>query len=241
MSDGTTNRPGFFSQHAMPFVGWILFIGISQVVAISPASLAETPPSPPKKNLASTSQPSKIATRKFVKKWKVKDLQRDLHLLGEGRSYKNGKKLFKVASCVQCHRLNKEGGTLGPDLTGVAGRNSRVVILREILEPSKKIPAVYQSHILLTSAGKTYSGLVVRQDANFIYLANDPDKPEQLREIARDDLEEQTLSTVSIMPEDLLNTLSKEEILDLLAYIEAGGQEDHPAFDPIDEHLRTSR
>ena len=128
------------------------------------------------------------------------------------------------------------GGTLGPDLTGVAARNSRVVILREIIEPSKKIPELYQSHIILTWAGKAHQGLVVRQSAKFIYLADEPNHPDQLLKIPRDEVEEKTVSTVSIMPEDLLNTLTKVEILDLLAYIESGGREDHPAFDPVGEH-----
>ena len=75
---------------------------------------------------------------------------------------------------------------------------------------------------------------MIRQDANSIYLSNDPENPDQLLEIPREDIEEQMLSEISIMPTGLLNTLQKEEILDLLAYVEAGGQEDHPAFDPLD-------
>ena len=80
-----------------------------------------------------------------------------------------------------------------------------------------------------------HQGLVVRQDAKFIYLASDPSRPDQLLNIPVDDIEEKTPSTVSIMPKDLLNTLTKEEILDLLAYLESGGQEDHPAFEHAGE------
>jgi hypothetical protein len=76
---------------------------------------------------------------------------------------------------------------------------------------------------------------VVRQGAKFIYLADDPNHPDQLLKIPRDEVEEKTVSTVSIMPEDLLNTLTKVEILDLLAYIESGGREDHPTFDLVAE------
>ena len=83
---------------------------------------------------------AKLKPRKFVREWKVKDLRRELHQLGEGRSYSMGKKLFTAATCAKCHQINKAGGTHGPDLTGVAGRNSRVVILQEIIEPSKKNP-----------------------------------------------------------------------------------------------------
>lgn len=37
-------------------------------------------------------------------------------------------------------------------------------------------------------------------------------------------------STVSLMPSGLINTLSKPDILDLLAYIESGGNPEHPNF-----------
>ena len=228
---------------ALFFVGLVLCseIGWSQTgPEVTPANTLNSPAAGrenlPARNLAPAGRHTIHPGRKFVRKWKVNDLTRELHRLGQGRSYKSGIELFKTASCEQCHRLNEVGGTLGPDLAGVAGRNSRVVILREIIEPSKKIPELYQSHIILTLAGKSHQGLVVRQDAKFIYLADDPNHPDQLLKIPRDEVEEKTVSTVSIMPEDLLNTLTKEEILDLLAYIESGGREDHPAFDPVGEH-----
>jgi len=173
--------------------------------------------------------------REFVRAWKINDLRRDLHRIGAGRSFGKGKVLFSAADCDQCHRLNGIGGTLGPDLTGVAQRNSRTVILREIIEPSQLIPDKYRSHQLITSSGKVNQGLVVRQDADFVYVANDPSKPDQLLKIPVDEIEEKIPSAVSMMPGDLLNTLSKEEILDLLAYIEAGGREDHPVFEPLED------
>ena len=171
--------------------------------------------------------------REFVRAWKINDLRRDLHRIGAGRSFGKGKVLFSAADCDQCHRLNRIGGTLGPDLTGVAKRNSRTVILREIIEPSQLIPDKYRSHQLITSSGKVNQGLVVRQDADFVYLANDPSKPDELLKIPVDEIEEKTPLAVSLMPGDLLNTLTREEILDLLAYIEADGRQDHPVFDPV--------
>jgi len=187
------------------------------------------------RNLVRTGEQTHRPDREFVRAWKIKDLRHDLHRMGAGRSFKNGKELFSAASCDQCHRLNRVGGTLGPDLTGVAKRNSRAVILREIIDPSKQMSDKYQTHQIINSTGKVHQGLVVRQDTKFVYLASDPSKPAQLLKIPLDEIEEKTPSTISIMPEDLLNTLTKEEILDLLAYIESGGREDHSAFNPVGE------
>ena len=49
-------------------------------------------------------------------------------------------------------------------------------------------------------------------------------------EIAKDDIDERDESKVSIMPKGLLNTMTKDEILDLLAYIISGANPEHPAF-----------
>ena len=172
--------------------------------------------------------------RKFVRKWTINDLRPDLHRIGAGRSFSSGKEMFKVATCSECHRIYQVGGTLGPDLTGVAGRNSRVAVLRETIEPSKQIPDTYQSTVIVTTSGRVHQGLVVRQDDKSISLANDPRNPDQLLRISMDDIAERSKSTVSMMPEGLLNSLAKDEILDLLAYIESGGQEDHPVFEPTE-------
>ena len=116
------------------------------------------------------------------------------------------------------------------DLTGVAGRNSRAVILREIIEPSKQVLEQYQTYLIGT-AGLTHQGLVRGQDAEFLYLANNPDQPTEVLKVPLDEIEEKRPIAISMMPSGLLNTLTKEEILDLLAYIEAGGDENHRVYD----------
>ena len=171
--------------------------------------------------------------RKFVRNWTTKDLSRDLRRVGTGRSFERGKELFSAVNCAQCHRFNKVGGILGPDITGVSKRYSRAAMLREIIEPSKQITDKYLSHQITTTDGLVHQGLVARQDGKSLFLANDPAKPDQHLEIPLVTIEEKTPLSISVMPADLLDTLTKEEILDLLAYIESGGRADHPAFDPV--------
>ena len=127
------------------------------------------------------------SSRPIVQEWTVAGLRRDLRHVSKGRSYENGKRMYSVARCDQCHQMNKVGGELGPDLTGVAGRISRAALLREIIEPSKQILQQYQSHLVLTTAGMTHQGLVQGQDGEFLYLASDPEKP---TEVIKSPLEE---------------------------------------------------
>jgi hypothetical protein len=53
---------------------------------------------------------------------------------------------------------------------------------------------------------------------------------DQQQKLVKKEIESRRPSPVSIMPTALLNTLDKEQILDLLAYLQATGKGDHPAF-----------
>jgi hypothetical protein len=52
----------------------------------------------------------------------------------------------------------------------------------------------------------------------------------ELTELKKDDVEERQLAKISEMPQGLINTLTKEEILDLIAYLRAAGNPDDKAF-----------
>jgi hypothetical protein len=49
-------------------------------------------------------------------------------------------------------------------------------------------------------------------------------------EIRRSEVQSRAPSKLSPMPEGLVNILTKEEILDLLAYVESAGKREHAAF-----------
>ena len=61
-------------------------------------------------------------------------------------------------------------------------------------------------------------------------LVTNPFAPDQTIEIPKIDIVSREPSTVSAMPAGLINTLNQQEILDLLAYIESGGNPNHLAF-----------
>lgn len=175
------------------------------------------------------------ATRPFVRNWTIDELTPDLIGLERGRSLAAGKNLFKVLSCLQCHKVGTEGGNVGPDLLETskkiaALKMSKIDLLTEIIEPSKKIDPKFKVHTIITSKGAIHSGIIVHEDKKSLRLVTGPQ--EQPRDIPLADVDERSESTISLMPVGLLVTLTKEEILDLLAYIVAGGQESHPAFRP---------
>ena len=63
--------------------------------------------------------------------------------------------MFAAANCYACHHFAGDGGAVGPDLTGLAGRFSPRDILESVLEPSKVISDQYAASVITTTTGKT--------------------------------------------------------------------------------------
>ena len=54
--------------------------------------------------------------------------------------------------------------------------------------------------------------------------------------IKKNEIEERRVSPMSIMPNGLLDKLSREEILDLIAFVYARGDKNNPLFADHDQH-----
>ena len=142
-----------------------------------------------------------------------------LEPLGNNRSLERGKALFTVASCVACHQVGKVGGVIGPELGEVSKRLSPSEMLAEILDPWKTINEQYQTSIVSMNDGRLFDGIIIKRDANMIELVENRQANVPPTKISLDQIVEIKTSEFSTMPMGLLNTLTREEILDLLAYI----------------------
>ncbi len=194
--------------------------GLTETERAELASLLDDKAAP-----SADAQPT-IIDRPLVKEWRSEDLTDTLAEIAAGRDLQRGKTLYAAALCSRCHRLGHEGTPIGPDLTVVSGRFSRPDLLDSILAPSKVVAEDYRSAQIVTSDGNVLVGRVLPGGdyrSPTLRIATNPLAPEEVTEIAKSKIESHTPSPVSFMPQGLLNTLTKEEILDLLAYIEAGG------------------
>jgi putative heme-binding domain-containing protein len=159
----------------------------------------------------------------------MRDLAGSLDQVSSGRNFRRGKEAFEAAQCLACHRFANEGGDAGPELTTVSSRFTRSDLLSSILEPSKVVSEQYISMTVTKKDGDDVTGRVLEaNDARMVLLVNP--LTGQKMEIKRGDVARVEPSKVSAMPEGLVNVLSKEEILDLLAYIESAGKREHAAF-----------
>lgn len=155
--------------------------------------------------------------------WKMEDLQGLVGEMKSGRSHANGKAMFKIANCVACHKLDGIGNEFAPDLAKLDPKWTPTDILKNILEPSFQINEKFQTWIFVTISGKSITGIILDESADAYKVIENPLLKAEPITLKKSDVEEKQKSSVSTMPKGLLDTISREEILDLIAYLAARG------------------
>jgi putative heme-binding domain-containing protein len=164
------------------------------------------------------------------KNWTLDELSAATKTGLQNRDYAQGRKVFSAAACFACHRFGNAGGMTGPDLTLSAGRYSPHDFLDQIINPSKVINEQFAPVIVTKNNGEVFSGVVVNLNGDRVSINTDLSDPSQQVSIDRKEVKSIELSTISPMPPMLLSMLTKEEILDLVAYVLSGGDKENAYF-----------
>jgi putative membrane-bound dehydrogenase-like protein len=130
-----------------------------------------------------------------------------------------GRQLFLNAEkslCIKCHRVGDQGERVGPDLSGLGSRFSKVVIVESILEPSRVIAPSFETITVTLKNGKVLSGVKVAEaDASITLVDNQAQK----HILAKADIDEQGKQPTSTMPDGLEKRLTEEEFVDLISFL----------------------
>ncbi|MDF1824989.1 MAG: DUF1080 domain-containing protein [Verrucomicrobiales bacterium] len=164
------------------------------------------------------------------KMWTLEELSEAAATGMTQRDFENGRKMFAAAACYACHRFGNAGGMTGPDLTGAGGRYSPHDFLDQVINPSKEINEQFAPIVVTQKDGTVVSGVVVNLSGNNVTLNTDLSDPNQRVNVDRTQVESIEVSKVSPMPPMLLNMLTKDEILDLVAYTLSGGDKSNEMF-----------
>jgi len=164
--------------------------------------------------------------RPLVKNWKVEDLAEDVEQDLSRRSLQRGRAVYHSARCIQCHRVNGMGGAYGAKISDLTSRFTGRALLHHILEPSLEIAKGYETHTFLTRGGRVLAGFIVKNTANTVHVAGNPNHPEETVIVQKADIEERRKSSVSTMPAGALDSYNREEILNLIAFIQSNGKRD---------------
>lgn len=165
-----------------------------------------------------------LKARPVVKQWTLDDLMPADDAVFANRDLANGKKMFALASCYRCHRLEGLGGIIGPDLTPSGHRFNTKDLIETIIVPSKEISDQYEATIFQMDDGRMITGRVANLSGNQYSIQEDMIDPGNFTKIKVDEIEAMKPSKVSMMPVGLLDTLTKDDVLDLLAYLKAVGK-----------------
>ena len=126
-----------------------------------------------------------------------------------------GQEIFS-STCASCHRVNGQGGHLGPDLSRIAAIRSRDMLIRSIREPSASVAAGYRAVTLVTRDGERIRGATKGEDAFSIQIV---DTNERLQGYLKADLQEVIREERSLMGQFGPDRLSEGDLDDLLQYL----------------------
>ncbi|WP_165243588.1 c-type cytochrome [Paludisphaera soli] len=161
-----------------------------------------------------------LASRKLVKNWTVAELAPIVERgLEENRDLERGRRLYGAVACATCHRFGSEGGGVGPELTAVAGRFGVRDLLESIVEPSKVISDQYAAVVIAKTDGQVVTGRVGNLFGDNLSVIEDMFDPGHATNVKREDIEEMKASSISQMPVGLLDSLTEEEVQDLVAFL----------------------
>jgi putative heme-binding domain-containing protein len=162
--------------------------------------------------------------------WTLEELSAAAETGMTERNFETGRKMFAATACYACHRFGDGGGMNGPDLTGAGGRYSPHDFLDQIINPSKEINEQFAPVVVTLNNDTVVSGVVVNLNGDSVTLNTDLSDPNQRTNVDRKEVKSMEVSKVSPMPPMLLSMLTKDEVLDLVAYVLSGGNAENERF-----------
>jgi putative heme-binding domain-containing protein len=130
-----------------------------------------------------------------------------------------GRKVFldkERSQCLKCHQLANQGERIGPDLTGVGARFSRIHLIESILEPSRTIAPSFGTFVVTLKNGKTLNGVKVVESETMVTFA---DNQGQKHTFKKTEIDEVHPSSISTMPDGLEQRLTADEFVDLIGFL----------------------
>lgn len=148
---------------------------------------------------------------------KTDPLARNREALSGGDAAKGRAIFFNNAAvyCQRCHKLDGQGGEVGPEMNGIGARQTRDYLLEAITHPNARIAEGYQSVILNTLDGKTVTGVLRKKDDKAYTMVTADNK---VIVVPRDDVDSEKPDK-SAMPDDLHKKLSKRELRDVVEFL----------------------
>lgn len=161
-----------------------------------------------------TQPPPHLPAEGVAARWRYQPLVELLHhSTGDAE---RGRAVFVKARCHLCHRCDGQGETLGPDLTGLGSRLQVKEMVYATIFPSEWVSDQYTTYTVETTAGRIYTGLIGRQGSDTLVVLESSGNKQYLPQKS---VRQSVAQALSIMPSDLLEPLSEQEVIDLFTFL----------------------
>jgi putative membrane-bound dehydrogenase-like protein len=124
-------------------------------------------------------------------------------------------KLAFQKNCSVCHKVEGVGHEIGPNLATIKTRGAEF-ILTNLLDPSREVNPQFVNYVVVTSDGRTMTGLIASESAAALTLRRAENAGDT---VLRSDIEELQSTGLSLMPEGLEKQLDKQAVADVIAYL----------------------
>jgi putative heme-binding domain-containing protein len=134
-----------------------------------------------------------------------------------------GERVYRRADmlCLKCHAIAGAGGQVGPDLVSIGASAPVDYLIDSLLLPSKAIKENYGALLVETKRGQVFTGIKARETKTELVLRNAEDKEIG---IPINQIDSRENSKKSLMPEGLVDTLTRGELIDLLRFLSELGK-----------------
>ncbi|MES2828988.1 MAG: c-type cytochrome [Bacteroidota bacterium] len=164
------------------------------------------------------------------KEWKLEEALAVVKDSLVGRNFENGKNMFAATLCISCHSTGGEGGSVGPDLTNLGTRFTEKDILESIISPSKVVSDQYAATVFELKDGSSILGRIKNETKDKYMISQNPFDPQTLRTILKKNVVKKSVSKLSVMLPGMINSMNKEELKDLMAYLISGGNKSNKVY-----------
>lgn len=129
-------------------------------------------------------------------------------------SLDKGRAVFEK-NCAICHQLAGKGAVVGPQLDGIGNRGLER-LLEDILDPNRAVDLNFRTTTIVTDAGRIFTGLKRREEGAVLVFVDNKGKEFT---ISKNEIDDQRQSPLSLMPANVTEILTPQQLHDLLAYL----------------------
>jgi putative heme-binding domain-containing protein len=159
------------------------------------------------------------AQKRDLTKAELDEMVADVQKIGNAAK---GEMLYRRADmqCLKCHAIGGAGGQVGPDLVSIGASAPVDYLIESLLIPNKAVKEGFHSLRVETQDGKVHIGVKLRESKTEIVLRDAEDKEIV---IPANDVDTKRESR-SLMPDGLVDTLTREELIDLTRFLSELGK-----------------